>query len=419
MPLKKILLSAYSCSPNAGSEPGIGWNWAQSIAASGHEVTVITRAINRAKIENCCNGHFCNPKFVFHDLSPLVQKLYKLPLGNYVYYLLWQYTAASRAAELHRGQKFDQVQHVTWGSFRAASFMGRLGIPFIFGPVGGGEDTPNQLRAGLGWRGRLWDSLRRLSNSLLTLDPFMRSTYADACEILTTTPETLSKIPAAYRQKARVQPAAGVCLVRGGHRSPAKRPSSSQRSEAPLQILYVGRLVPWKGLHLALQAIGALGEKRSAVRLTVIGSGYDAPRLKRMADKLRLGNTVDWIPWMPREALLRTFPDFDLFLFPSLHDSGGMAVLEAISFGLPVVCLDLGGPPEFVNDACGRVVSTSGADESRVVAEITAFLSELIEDRSNLERLSEAARKRASSFTWEAHVRNVYGASLVLQADRL
>jgi glycosyltransferase involved in cell wall biosynthesis len=419
MPLKKILLSAYSCSPNAGSEPGIGWNWAQSIAASGHEVTVITRAINRANIDNYSNGRFCNPKFVFHDLSPLAQQLYKLPLGNYAYYLLWQYTAARRARELHRIEKFDQVQHVTWGSFRAASFMGKLGIPFIFGPVGGGEDTPNRLRAGLGWRGRLWDSFRRLSNSLLTVDPFMRSTYADACEILTTTSETLGKIPAAYRQKARVQPAAGVCLTKAADRSPSNLPSSTQRREAALEILYVGRLVPWKGLHLALQAIASLGEKRSAVRLTVIGSGYDAPRLKRVANKLQLGNTVDWIPWMPREDLLRTFPDFDLFLFPSLHDSGGMAVLEAISFGLPVVCLDLGGPPEFVNDACGRVVSTDGADESRVVEQIAAFLSELIEDPSNLKRLSEAARERASSFTWEAHVRNVYGASLVLQAHGL
>jgi glycosyltransferase involved in cell wall biosynthesis len=416
MPLKKILLSAYSCSPEAGSEPGIGWNWAQSIAASGHEVTVITRAINRAKIENSCDGNFPSPKFVFHDLSPLTQKLYKLPLGNYVYYLLWQYTAARRAAELHSAQRFDQVQHVTWGSFRAASFMGKLGIPFIFGPVGGGEDTPNQLRAGLGWRGRLWDWLRRLSNNLLTVDPFLRSTYEDASEILTTTQETLSKIPAAYRQKARVQPAAGVCLA-SDDRSPAKVPSSLQRSEARLQILYVGRLVPWKGLHLALRALASLGEKRSAVHLTVIGSGYDAPRLKRVANKLGLGDTVDWIPWMPRETLLRTFPDFDLFLFPSLHDSGGMAVLEAISFGLPVVCLDLGGPPEFVNDACGRVVLTSGADESRVVEQIAAFLSELIKDPGNLKPLSEAARKRASSFTWEAHVRNVYGAALAFEAN--
>jgi glycosyltransferase involved in cell wall biosynthesis len=414
---KKILLSAYSCAPNAGSEPGIGWNWAHSIAAGGHEVTVITRAINRANIDTLCKGHFRKPKFVFHDLPVLAQKIYKLPFGNYIYYLMWQYTAAIRAVELHRIEKFDQVQHITWGSFRAASFMGQLGIPFIFGPVGGGEDTPNHLREGMGWRGRLWDSLRRLSNSLLALDPFMRSTYDDATEILTTTPETLSKIPTAYRQKARVQPAVGVHPATALQQSSAKVSSSCQSSEVTLQILYVGRLVPWKGLHLALRALAALGEKRSAVRLTVIGSGYDAPRLKRVANRLHLEETVSWIPWMPREALLGMFPEFDLFLFPSLHDSGGMAVLEALSFGLPVVCLDLGGPPEFVNDACGRVVLTAGADESRVVEQIAAFLLEFINDPSTLKRLSEGARHRVISFAWDAHVRKVYGEPLVLQAD--
>ena len=417
MPPKKILVSAYSCSPEAGSEPGIGWNWAQSIAADGHEVIVITRAVNRVTIEIFCKGQFCNPKFVFHDLSARVQKIYKLPFGNYIYYLLWQYTAAKRAVDLHRTEKFDQVQHITWGSFRAASFMGKLGIPFVFGPVGGGEDTPNQLRRGLGWRGRLWDFLRRLSNSFLLVDPFMRSTYADASEILTTTPETLSKIPAAYRYKARVQHAAGVCPATLLDRPPTKVLSSFRRNGATLQILYVGRLVPWKGLHLALQALAALGEMRSAVRLTVIGDGYDAPRLKRIADRLNLGDTVRLIPWMPREALLPIVPDFDLFLFPSLHDSGSMAVLEALSFGLPGVCLDLGGPSEFVNDSCGRVVLTAGTDESGVVEQIAAFLSDLIRDPDTLKRLSEGARNRANSFTWEAYVRNVYCESLSLQAN--
>jgi glycosyltransferase involved in cell wall biosynthesis len=417
MTAKRILLSAHSCAPSVGSEPGIGWNWAQAIAAEGHRVTVITRAVNRARIEALCRGECRNPEFVFHDLSPVTQKLYKLPLGNWIYYLLWQYTAAKRAVELHRAEKFDQVQHITWGSFRAPSFMGRLGIPFVFGPVGGGEDTPKLLRKGMGWRGRFWDFLRRLSNRLLALDPFMRCTFADASMVLAATRETLRQIPSAYRQKARVQPAAGVIPIAVQNRSSTRPLGPYQERRAALEILNVGRLVPYKGLHLALRALAALGEKRMAVRFTVIGSGYDAPRLKRMARRLNLGDCVRWIPWMPREDLLRTVSDFDLFLFPSLHDSGGMAVLEALSSGLPVVCLDLGGPSEFVDDTCGRVVRTSGADEGRVVADIAASLAEFLEDRSKLKRLSKCASERAKSFTWEEHVRNVYDRALVMQPD--
>ena len=115
----KILLSAYSCLPHAGSEPGIGWSWAEGIARFGHQVFVITRANKREVIEEECRRRAIqNPHFIFHDLSPAVQKLYKLPFGNYAYYTLWQYSAAKRAAQVHASEQFDQVQHITWGSFR-------------------------------------------------------------------------------------------------------------------------------------------------------------------------------------------------------------------------------------------------------------------------------------------------------------
>ena len=207
----KVLLSAYSCSPETGSEPAIGWNWAKCIAARGHDVVVITRSVNRQIIQATRNKESLdNMRFVFHDLPAPVQPLYKLPLGNYAYYVLWQYTASRCAARLHAQEKFDRVHHITWGSFRAPSFMGNVGAPFTFGPVGGGEDTPKGLRKGLGWRGWLWDSVRRLSNSLLPVNLLIRSTYAHASEILTCTAETLDRMPLAYRHKVRVQQSIGI-----------------------------------------------------------------------------------------------------------------------------------------------------------------------------------------------------------------
>jgi glycosyltransferase involved in cell wall biosynthesis len=415
---KTILLSAYSCAPNAGSEKAIGWNWAQSIAARGFDVVVITRGANKTGDwgEHPADAGRGRIEFVFHELGPLVRKLYSLPLGNYVYYLLWQYTAALRAQDMHAMRNFDQVHHITWGSFRAASFMGRLGIPFVFGPVGGGEDTPARFRRGLGWRGRLWDGVRRISNSVLSLDPFMRSTYAAASEILATTPETLEKIPRAYRRKVRVQAAAGVDpRIIDGEQS--KRPEGEGRTSTPLRALYVGRLLPWKGLHLAVRALAKLQESQGGVRLTVIGTGPDEARLKRMAEKLGVAESIDWIPWIARTELLTIFSDFDLFLFPSFHDSGGMAVLEALSFGLPVVCLDLGGPSSFVDRSCGCVVSTKAGDEEGVADQIAEFISETARDRTKLRQLSEGARRRAHSLTWDAHVHTVYGQVAAAHAD--
>lgn len=414
----KVLLSAYSCLPGEGSEPGIGWNWARNIDAYGHDVVVITRAVNKKRIETFVEHQSVGAiRFAFHDLAPIVQRLYKLPLGNYMYYLLWQYTATQLALELHRTEGFDRVHHITWGSFRVPSFMGRLGIPFTFGPVGGGEDTPKGLRPGLGWRGRFWDAMRRLSNAAML--PLVGFTFATATEIVATTAETLSKVPARYRHKATIRQAIGIDMqdTLAGSQKAQRRHEPHRTSR--LELLYVGRLLPWKGIHLLLKALALLGGNKSNIHLTVIGSGTDLTRLQRLSSRLNLEAAVSWIPSMPREELLQNYSRFDLFAFPSLHDSGGIAVLEALTFGLPVVCLDLGGPRVTVNESCGRVVSTTGAREDVVVSSIAQFLNEILMEPSKLILLSRAARDRAARCTWKANVDSIYSSSTRTQENRL
>ena len=415
----KVLLSAYSCLPDTGSEPGIGWNWAQEIAAYGHQVFVVTRAINRKTIEAACErDSIRNPEFVFHDLSALTQRLYQLPLGNYAYYVLWQYSAANLALQIHGEERFEQVQHITWGTFRLPSFMGKLGIPFIFGPVAGGEDTPKNFRSGLGVRGRIWDWARRISNALLTRVPLMSATYLHATQIVATTNETLREIPTPYRRKVRVQQAVGIDTGRLRCTSEVTNSvKTSSKRYAKLKLLFVGRLLPWKGVHIGLKMLARLGPLTKDVHLTVVGSGSDEARLKRLARKLGVADFVSWIPWMKREDLIQLYSEFDLFLFPSLHDSGGMAVLEAMSLGLPVLCLDLGGPGVSVDNTCGRVIKTADRTEAELVRVMASCVSQLFRDRATLEVLAEGARRRVELFSWEAAISSTYARTPRLQVD--
>lgn len=412
----KVLLSSYSCLPDAGSEPGIGWNWAQSLGALGHDVVVMTRAVNREAIERHYKGRSASVRFLFHDLPKFWRRMYRLPFGNYLYYLCWQFTAVAPAARMHAREGFDRIQHITWGSFRVPCFLGKLNAPFIFGPVGGGEDTPKLLRPGLGLRGRFWDFVRRLSNAAAIWIPYLRPTYAAATEILVTTGETRNRVPAAWRHKTAIRPAIGIdaASVRSVIGRAASMPEPRNRDR--IDVLYCGRLLPWKGLHLALEAMAVLQGNDCEARLTVIGSGSDERRLKRLARHLHIDGRVAWIPWMPREDLIRVYSAFDIFLFPSLHDSGGIAVLEALVCGLPVVCLDLGGPAITVNDSCGRVISTAEADQAQVVAAIAGFLMEAKRSPDLLARLSQGALRRGRELDWCAGVSAVYGGAAVTQA---
>jgi glycosyltransferase involved in cell wall biosynthesis len=404
----KILLSAYSCKPDAGSEPGIGWNWAQCIADLGYYVTIVTRAVNRADIEQRLKERPNERiRILYCDLPKTIQQIYKLPLGNYTYYVLWQRAAAQLAQKVHQQEPFDLVQHITWGSFRVPSFMGSLGIPFIFGPVGGGEDTPVGFRAGLGWQGRCWDALRRVSGTMMGF--WMGSTYAAASKVVVTTPETLEKLPARFRSKATVCQAVGMDLASLTSQEPNPKFDRQCERASRIELLFVGRLLAWKGVHLILNALAQVSASADQIRLTVIGSGKDLSRLKKLAEKFGVTDKVHWIPWMDRLQLIRTYPTYDLFVFTSLHDSGGVAVLEALAYGLPVVCLDLGGPGVMVDNCCGRVIETNGRIQGQVVAELARVLQEYVDNRERLQKLSDGALKRIRTLTWHANVANVYG----------
>ena len=149
----KILLSAYACEPNKGSEPGLGWNWAREIARN-HEAWVLTRANNRPSIEDTLRkGSIPSLHFVYYDLPDGVKSWKKGQRGVHLYYLLWQWGAYRTAKKVHKQVRFDLVHHITFVSVRQPSFMGLLGIPFIFGPVAGGERAPWRLRIGYGLKG--------------------------------------------------------------------------------------------------------------------------------------------------------------------------------------------------------------------------------------------------------------------------
>src|SRR5690242_12327227 len=91
----RILLSAYACEPDLGSEPGIGWHWATRLARAGHEVWVLTRANNRQSIEGAMSAKPVDGlNFAYYDL-PAWMCRWKNHAGLWarLYYMLWQFGA--------------------------------------------------------------------------------------------------------------------------------------------------------------------------------------------------------------------------------------------------------------------------------------------------------------------------------------
>jgi glycosyltransferase involved in cell wall biosynthesis len=402
----KILLSAFACEPNYGSEPGLGWDWAMFLAQAGHQVVVLTRSQSRLAIEKeMARAAIPRLHFRYFDVPKPLRWEMRGPL--HLHNFLWQWLAAKFAKRLHQREQFDCVHHVTLAGLRAPSFMGELGIPFIFGPVGGGECAPWRLRHGYSPLGFISDAARDAANLMIPFTPFLNDTFARAERIYVTSHETSKLMPRRFRHKVRVELAIGA--GESASNSPTPRLSRVVREER-FSVLYAGRFIDCKGMHLGLQAFARLLEATSHARLTMIGHGPVERRWRKLAEDLGIAANVDWKPWQDREQMANVYASHDVLLFPALHDSGGMVVLEAMNQGLPVVCLKLGGPATLVNESCGHAVDPAGKSAAQVVRELGDALKRFAPESARVP-VAEKARMRCRDFSWPEKVARIYGAT--------
>lgn len=396
----KILLSAFACAPQTGSETGAGWMYALHLARQ-HEVWVLTDESRRAAVESHPGPLPANLHFVFYRPRLLT----RVQLGArtaHVIYQGWQLGAWRIAAELDRQVGFDFCWHLTYGVFRQPSWLWRVGKPFVFGPVGGAERAPWRFLQGMSWKEQSREVLRDLFNTLAWLQPGLRATYRHAALVIARTSDTQSVLPAWARSRTVVQQEIGGYTTR-------VTPESRTGHAGELRILFAGRLLGLKGVQFAVRALAQFRAAGGQGRLTIVGDGPMAPLLRSLVTLLGLSDFVEFLGHRPQAELFALYPQFDVFLFPSLHDSGGNVVLEALSFGLPVICLDLGGPKSFVDATCGVVVSTLGVSADELPVRLADELLALFKAPRRHQTLCAGALARSESLTWEHQIERTLG----------
>ena len=173
-----ILVSAFACEPNQGSEPGIGWQTVRALAES-HQVWVVTYTHHRAAIERELAERPVPSLHVrYHKLPRVLEWLNRdfQGIGINFHYYLWQAGAALIGRRLAEEIEFDFALHSTYVRYWQPSFFALLPIPFVWGPIGGGESAPLSLWRGLGIRGQCFEAARVIARWCGEHDPFVRLT---------------------------------------------------------------------------------------------------------------------------------------------------------------------------------------------------------------------------------------------------
>lgn len=160
-----------------------------------------------------------------------------------------------------------------------------------------------------------------------------------------------------------------------------------------IKLLYVGRVSREKNLELLGDAFLAVAATRSDLSLTVVGEGpYRAAMTERLANHPR----VHFTGVLHGEDLVGVFASADIFVFPSLTDTFGNSVVEALASGVPCITSDQGGPREIIEDgSCGLVFDHArpGDLEEKILA--------LAADPERLKAMKPKARERALQFSYD------------------
>ena len=364
----KVLISAYACEPAKGSEPAIGWNWATEIAKRGHHLVIFTRLNNKKSIEDFLHKNKLNLdgtiRFEYYDLPKFVLFLKKSFSLTRIYYLFWQFFVFNKIRRITKKEKFDLVHHLTFVSLRHFSHLGKLNIPLILGPLAGGDSSPYYLRKFINWKFFFSECFRDFTKSCLKFDPFYLNSLKKAKLIICATPATKNLIPDKFINKTKI-------INQISMEAPKKINFQNINNTRNKNILYVGKLIDLKGMSIGLDAFSLALKKDPKLFLTIIGTGVKEKEWKNLAKKKEIHNRIKWIPFVTQMELKKIYPKYATLIFPSLHDSGGQVILEAISYGLKVIALDIGGPGYLLNDNLAKIIKVKNSNYSEVKEEIS------------------------------------------------
>lgn len=390
----KVVISAYSCEPGRGSERGVGWNVAREVAKQ-HEVWVLTRPDeSRAVIEaELAANPIPNLHFVYFTLPFWQDSMWLGQSGAMqIHYYLWQIQAYFVARRLHQEIGFDLIHHVTFVKYSAPSLLSLLPIPFVWGPVGGGESAPPKFWKDFSLRARCYELARDIIRNIGQRDPLVGMTIRNSAVVRATTDDTAKRLYRMGASEVQIVPEVGLLDEEIAVLNKCPLPSSQ-----PVRFISMGRLLHWKGFHLGIQAFAKANLPDAEYWL--VGDGPELDNLKRLAQDDGIAHQVKFWGRLPREDTLERLAESHVLVHPSLHDSGGWVCVEAMASGRPVICLNLGGPAIQVTEQTGFKVSAQ--EPEQVIQDIAKVMQKLAQDPDLRVQMGKSGRKLVNeNFSW-------------------
>ena len=387
-----ILYIAYSCLPHKGSEEKIGWNVPLE-SAKKNNVFVVTKEEHRPIIEEYIKTHnIDNPKFYFVDINSVYKNLFKGALYP-IRLNFWHKKAYPFVKELCEKENIDVIHQITPVEFRSIGNYGSIdNTKFICGPIGGGEPLPEGLRCYA--KGNMtiermrcflnrWSKFRYKQTGTLRRCDYMLFVNKETQDYLS---DSIDGVP------YNIYPEIGVNEEEIVYRK--------QRKNCPSDITFLvaGRLVYRKGHSFLLDVLRELPEDLPYL-CRIAGDGPERSRLEAKCREYGLQDKVVFTGRLEYFAMAKEYENADVFIMPSIRETTGTVLLEAISKGLPVITINRFGGSVLLNNNCAYFYD--GKTTEDIKNSLKQAILSAVSDRQNGLDTSAVIADRAKQHLWE------------------
>ena len=402
----KVLLIIEQCNPEMASVPLEGYKYFQAINKLV-DATLVTHGRNKKALEklNQYNNIFYIEESEFTTkYYPLIERL---TLRNRLNWPLATALAYPIYAEFDRQvyQQFQKpIQRGDYDLVHAFTpIMPRYPVkalkacrqtPFLLGPVNGGVPFPPGFQEVARQEFSYLNFLRAVGRALV---PGYVETYNKADKILAGSTYTLNLVKELFSvSDQRIE----LFYENGVSQDFLQSAKPPKKEGDPINLLFVGRLVPYKCSDILLESIGKLDPAiQSKIRLTIVGDGSEKNSLENRVKELNLGEIVSFAGWVNQQETLDYYRKADIFCFPSVREFGGAVVIETMACGLPCIVANNGGIGEYVTEETGFKIEPNSREY--LTQELTKKIKTLVEDDRLRESMSAKCIERAKEFEWD------------------
>lgn len=391
-----ILINAYACGPDRGSEPGMAWNWCCHLAKHC-ELHIITEGEFREDIERVLPtmeyGH--NMHFYYLPVSDKIRRMCwnQGDWRFYYYYAKWQKRALVEARRIIGSTHIDVIHQLNMIGFREPGRLWKIeDIPYVWGPTNAKEAFPIAYLKGAPIKKKCFIFVKNIITKLqLAWSKMVHSAARRADCVIAASSDSALAIK-------KYLPAKNIVTINesGCELPQATIPRFHQTEE--FNILWVGRFIFTKQLTIALQAIAKSSLEH--VHLHIVGGTTEEEGpFKQYAQELGIEPQCIWHQKIPHSEVQKLMQQSDLFFFTSVAEGTPHVVLESIANGLPVLCFDTCGHGDCVDSTVGIKIPLTNPKQS--MKEFAEKIEYLYRHREELQRMSEGCKAKQLELSWE------------------